>query len=341
MKQRCFIKDHFEQGEHAVEIKEKLDIQFGREVYSISTVYRKIALLKCGQTSLEDAPRAGRSIDEQLLKRISDVLEEEPYSSLRYIANILNSNESTIYRYITLYLHKKYVHTRWIPHSLNDAQKKSRVEGAKELLSVLLSCQKENWRNIITGDSSWFSFSYGIDGVWLDEGESPPEQECGGIYTTKILVTIIWGVNGIYLVDFLPEDESFNTSYFIQNILIPIHSQKMNIWSESHRRKIWLHLDNSRVHNSIESMKKTAEFGFKRAPQPAFSPDIAPTDFFLWGDIKEKLKGSKFDDKDQLFEAITEISNKISREIKLNVFQHWIKRCEYVIKNKGNYFNKQ
>ena len=134
MKQRCFIKDHFEQGEHAVEIKEKLDIQFGREAYSISTVYRKIALLKCGQTS----------INEQIFNRISDVLEEEPYSSLCYIANILNSNESTIYRYITLYLHKKYVHTRWIPHSLNDAQKKSRVEGAKELLSVLLSCQKEN-----------------------------------------------------------------------------------------------------------------------------------------------------------------------------------------------------
>mgnify|MGYP006894180539 CR=1 FL=1 len=113
-------------------------------------------------------------------------------------------------------------------------------------------------------------------------------------------------------MDFLPEDESFNTSYFIQNILIPIHFQKKNIWSESYRRKIWLKLDNSRVHNSIDSMKKTS--------------DIAPTDFFLWGDIKEKLKGSKFDDKDELFEAITEIANKISREIKLNVFQHWIKR---------------
>ena len=82
MKQRFFIKDHFEQGEHAVEIKEKLDIQFCREAYSISTIYRKIALLKCGQTS----------INEQLFNRISDVLEEEPYSSLCYIANILNSN---------------------------------------------------------------------------------------------------------------------------------------------------------------------------------------------------------------------------------------------------------
>jgi len=340
MKQRKFIKDHFEQGQNADEIKEKLDVQFGHEAYSISTVYRKIALLKCGYTNLEDAPRAGRGIDEQLLKRISEVLEEEPYSSVRYIANILNSKESTVYRYITLYLHKKYIHTRWIPHSLTDPQKKSRVEGAKELLSVLLKCQKENWRNIITGDSSWFSFSYGVDGAWLDEGENPLEHECGGIYTTKIMVTIIWGVNGIYLIDFLPDDESFNTPYFIQNILIPIHSKKMSIWSESNRRKIWLHLDNSRVHNSTASMKKTAELGFKRAPQPPFSPDISPTDFFLWGDIKEKLKGSKFEDKDELFEAITENAMKISRETKLNVFQHWIERCQYVITHRGNYFNK-
>lgn len=66
MKQRCFIKDHFELGEQDAEIKVKLNIQFGREAYSISTVYKKIAQLKCGQTSLENAPRAGRCIDELL-----------------------------------------------------------------------------------------------------------------------------------------------------------------------------------------------------------------------------------------------------------------------------------
>lgn len=58
---------------------------------------------------------------------------EKRISSMRYIANILSSTKSTVYGYITFYLHKKYIHARWIPHSLTEAQKKSRVEGAKEL----------------------------------------------------------------------------------------------------------------------------------------------------------------------------------------------------------------
>lgn len=154
------------------------------------------------------------------------------------------------------------------------------------------------------------------------------------------MVTVIWGVYDIYLIDFLPENESFNSEYFIQNILIPISSEKTKIWSDSIRRKIWLHLDNSPIHNSKVSMEKTFELGFKRAPHPAFSPDISPTDFFLWGYVKDKLKGSRFNDADELFEAITEKIMEIPKELRLNVFNHWIERCEYIISHKGSYYHK-
>ena len=340
MQQRNFIKDHHEMGESPEQIKEKLDIEFGKQAYSISSVYRIVALIKCGNTNASFEPRPGRGIDEQLLKRISDIIEEMPCASVRYIAHMLKSNESTVFRYLTMYLHKKYVHTRWVPHLISEVQKKSRVQCSKELLNVLLSCKKTNWHNIITGDQSWFSFSYGVNGAWLDDGENPPECECGGIYSAKIMVTVIWGVYDIYLIDFLPENESFNSEYFIQNILIPISSEKTKIWSDSIRRKIWLHLDNSPIHNSKVSMEKTFELGFKRAPHPAFSPDISPTDFFLWGYVKDKLKGSRFNDADELLEAITEKIMEILKELRLNVFNHWIERCEYIISHKGSYYHK-
>lgn len=340
MNQRKFIKDHFEFGEDVPEIKNKLDVEFGHQALSISSVYRRVGLLKCGYTELNDAPRPGRGIDEQLLARISTIIEEEPCSSLRYISNALNESESTVYRYLTLYLHKKYMHTKWIPHSLTNPQKKSRVNGAKELLTVLLACQKINWLNIITGDQSWFQLSYGIDGAWLDDGEERPECDGSKIQLTKIMVTFIWGVHGIFLIDFLPEGESYNSSYFIENVLIPIHSKRSEMWRDSKRRLIWLHLDNSKIHNSEASMKKTIEFKFKRAPQPAYSPDISPTDFFMWGYIKDKLKGKIFKDIDALYEAIAEIANGISMELKKEVFNNWIERCKYVISHGGKYYNK-
>lgn len=145
MNQRKFIKDHFELREEVPEIKNKLDVEFGHQALSISSVYRRVGFLKCGCTEFDDAPRSVRSIDEQLLARISTIIEEEPCSSLRYISNALNESESTVYRYLTLYLHKKYMRTKLIPNSLTNPQKKSRVNGAKELLTVLLACKKINW----------------------------------------------------------------------------------------------------------------------------------------------------------------------------------------------------
>ena len=55
-------------------------------------------------------------------------------------------------------------------------------------------------------------------------------------------------------------------------------------------RKIWLHLDNCKVHNSKKTSEAIEQFGFKRAPHPPYSPDIAPSDFFLFGYTKTKLK---------------------------------------------------
>ena len=74
----------------------------------------------------------------------------------------------------------------------------------------------------------------------------------------KVMVTIVWGVNGIYIVDFLPYGRSYNSSYFVEHILNRIVETKADIWSESDFKRIWLHLDNCRVHNSkvsIENMK--------------------------------------------------------------------------------------
>ena len=156
----------------------------------------------------------------------------------------------------------------------------------------------------------------------------------------KVMVTIIWGVNGFYIVDFLHENESYNSSYFCEHILYKLYAMKDDIWPESDEKKIWLHLDNCRVHNSKVTLAKTEEYGFKRTPHPAYSPDIALSAFFLFGYMKEMLKGSSFKSLDDLKERIHEILSKISREIRVSVFEEWIQRCELVIEQKGEYILK-
>ena len=154
------------------------------------------------------------------------------------------------------------------------------------------------------------------------------------------MITIIWGVHGIYLIDVLPEGTSFDSAYFIENIITPLSKMKHQIWHESNKRKIWLHLDNCKVHNSKISFQKTEAAGFKRTPHPPYSPDIAPSDFFLFGYTKFRLHGCKFDDESDLVEKIYEILHHISLEKRKEVFEAWIDRCNAVIASEGNYYQE-
>jgi hypothetical protein len=42
----------------------------------------------------------------------------------------------------------------------------------------------------------------------------------------------------------------------------------------------------------------------EQAPHPPYSPDLAPSDFYLFGYLKDRLQGQHFEDGDQLFDAI-------------------------------------
>ena len=47
------------------------------------------------------------------------------------------------------------------------------------------------------------------------------------------MVTIILGVNGIYIIDFLPDCEPYNSEYFLKHILNELVEMKADIWGES------------------------------------------------------------------------------------------------------------
>jgi hypothetical protein len=71
-----------------------------------------------------------------------------------------------------------------------------------------------------------------------------------------------------------------------------------------------------------------------RAPDPAFSPDLAPSDFCLFGKLKNVMKGCVFEDGNELFVKITTELNKVSREELEPVFVEWLLRLDRCINQK-------
>ena len=150
------------------------------------------------------------------------------------------------------------------------------------------------------------------------------------------MITIFWNPNGFLLVEALDDHMTFNTNYFINEILEKI-KLRTSIDRETLRKKLVLHYDKARPHVSKKVSQYLDDNHIIKAPQPPYSPDIAPSDFYLFGYIKHKLQGCIFESREDLLDQVNEILEEIPHETLIKVFLDWEKRLQHVINSNGGY----
>jgi transposase len=78
--------------------------------------------------------------------------------------------------------------------------------------------------------------------------------------------------------------------------------------------------------------------GLWLAPHAPYSPDLAPSNFFLFGYVKKRLNGMVFPSYEELLDAISEVVTGIKSETLTAVFKHCMERLEWVSKNNSDYY---
>jgi hypothetical protein len=73
----------------------------------------------------------------------------------------------------------------------------------------------------------------------------------------------------------------------------------------------------------------------KSAPHPPYSPDLAPSDFYLFGDVTRYLAGLSFEDADRPFAAVEAVLEGIENVILQAVFLEWMDRFRKCIAANG------
>ena len=72
--------------------------------------------------------------DDQSVKRVLQILEEDRRVTCEEIAHCAGISRASAYRILTERLHIRRIATRWVPHDLSEEQKCRRVEIAQQLL---------------------------------------------------------------------------------------------------------------------------------------------------------------------------------------------------------------
>jgi histone-lysine N-methyltransferase SETMAR len=148
------------------------------------------------------------------------------------------------------------------------------------------------------------------------------------------MVPISWNPLGFSLIVALPKGCTFNTEYYRDNIFAGL----TQLQPEDDGRKLVVHADNAKARTIQKCRTFCEENGLRLAPHPPYSPHLAPSDFFVFGYVKEGLKGMVFPSYEELLNAIGEVGTGIESETLIAVYEHWIERLELVSKNNGDYY---
>jgi transposase len=114
-----------------------------------------------------------------------------------------------------------------------------------------------------------------------------------------------------------------NSQFFPETVLPSIEKKLAECRPKLQTTTAHLHVNNAKRHTSKMSIEKIEELGFIMVPQPPYSPDIAPYDFFLFGYLKQHLEGKHFTREDQVIAAVGEVFDKMPLQTFQNVMDDW------------------
>lgn len=289
----CLLYD-FLSGISARESSRRLCAAFGEGVVSVRTAQEWFARFRLDDMTLEDQPRSGRppTIENEELRNL---VETDPRQTTREMATRLGRSNSTVHEHL-IAIGKQSKLGQWVPHKLTDLHKQRRAEIATCLLSRRRST---NWlTDIVTGDEKWVLYvNIKRRRQWVDVGAMPPATPKAGLHPKKVMLCVWWDAHGVIYWELLPPNTSLTAAYYC-NQLRKL-ADEMRQKRPQRMRVLFLH-DNARPHVAKITRETLLDLGWEILPHPAYSPDIAPSDFHLFRSLENGIRDKVFADEEEM-----------------------------------------
>ncbi|UYV60749.1 hypothetical protein LAZ67_1002127 [Cordylochernes scorpioides] len=134
--------------------------------------------------------------------------------------------------------------------------------------------------------------------------------------------------------------EGIQTSQICQRMK-NIYVQK---WTKNEKKKkgklskgvLFLH-DNARPHTSCKTVSTIIKLGFEVLEHPAYSPDLAPSDYFLFGLLKKELKGKRFDSDEDVQKVVQDFFHTLPKSAYKEGIYKLLERWRRCIESQGTH----
>ena len=123
----------------------------------------------------------------------------------------------------------------------------------------------------------------------------------------KVMATVFWDAQGVItsMLDFLAKKSTITVAYYA-NLLDQLRIvMRKKCWGKL-SKGILLQQDNARVHTCKIAIDAVERNGYELIPHPAYSPDLAPSDYYLFPNLKKDIRGRHFQSNKEVVAAVEE-----------------------------------
>lgn len=309
---RSVIKYLQKKGLTPKEIFEDMCQTLGESAPSYATVKRWVADFKRGREAVEDEPRCGRPITastDENAKKILDLVMNDRRLRVAEIAETIGISYERAQNIITKDLGFSKVSARWVPRLLSAENKRTRHTVSQDCLDLFRSDPQDFLGRFITMDETWVHHYTPESKVqskqWKRSGSPPPKKAKAILSAKKVMASVFWDCKGVIMVDYLEKGKTINADYYctlLQRLREEIKTKRPGMLS----KKVLFHQDNAPVHTAAKSIAQIYNCGFELLPHPPYSPDLAPSDYHLFPNLKKHLAGRKLSTDIEVQETVTE-----------------------------------
>ena len=328
-------------GQSSADIKANLLLAYADKCPSESTIKFWIAEFKRGRQLVADEEREGRpktSDNEENRAKLERLVLEDRKVTTRQLAESLKLSKGSVGEMLHEMRFNK-VSSRFVPRFLTTEMCTRRREACLVNLEIYRRHGDNFLRNIITVDETPLSL-YAPESrreslEWRRPDEGKVWKQRSGAIRREMMLTAFWNAGGIIFLDFLQRQETVTGEYYGE-LIQQVRSKVRKPRGLPH----WFLQDNAPVHTCRAALEKIGSAGFELVKHPPYSPDLAPSDYCLFNELKRHLRGTHFESAAALEETVRNCFGLLPPAFFLDAFKALPVRWEKCLAANGNWFEK-
>ncbi len=325
------------------------------EVYSDTVTYDVVkrwhrSFLE-GRMSLVDDERSGRPsvITEDAINMVQDLIDGNRRISVAEIKRYFNDvvfdpiSHRTVVEIIRNRLDYRKICARWLPKLLTEEHTANRMAAGLDFLFHYHETSEDFLNRIVTGDEKWVHhFTPEMKSAsqqWVGKGDECPMKAKCERSAGKVHLTAFWDNEGILLEKYAPKGITVTRELYF-DILMRLREAIKKKCPRKLSRNVFLIHDNVTPHMAGLITSLLADFWWDVFQHPAYSPDLALSDYHLFPALHRWLGGRRFNDDDAVNAAVHEYFAKLDRNFFANGISKLIMQYEKCLSHMEAYAEK-